>query len=333
MFSGSTPQPLLSIKQCIPCGEKQRSSKQYYVEAVQFGVLDPAEAKRLAVTEITSGSLYQQSLPKDGGINSLAMGTCDNKLRCKTCRNNVRVCPGHFGYLELHHPCYHPCHLDSVVKLLRTCCFWCSSLLVEKVPRKRCRPQTALTAISNKAKGNKCPVCEGYQPSYAKNGMYIKADWGSTRFESKEEEEIASRPFTAQTAHQILRDMSDDDVDYCRMDPSSSRPENLILTTLMIPPPIIRPSVQVQVGSRTRGQEDLTLKLMDIQKTNTTIGNLMKQGKDFNKALDSLQLHICLYMDKDSRSTQLKMQSKSKGGPRNGPTRSLVARLSGKHGR
>lgn len=309
------------------------SRKEYCVEAVQFGVLNPEEAKRMAVIEITSGSLYQQSLPKDGGINSLEMGTCNNKLRCKTCRNNVRVCPGHFGYLELKHPCYHPCHLDSVVKILRCCCFWCSSLLVEKKPRKKTRPQTALTQISSSAKGKQCPECGGKQPSYAKNGMYIKADWGSTSFETEEEEKIARRPFSAQVAFQILQDMSDEDVDYCRMDPASSRPEHLILTTLMIPPPIIRPSVQVQVGSRTRGQEDLTLKLMDIQKANVTVGNLIGQQKDYTKALDSLQLHICLYMDKDSRSAQVKMQSKNKGGPRTGPTRSLVMRLSGKHGR
>ena len=304
------------------------------IDSIQFGLLDPAELKRYAVREITSTSLYKHSLPEDDGLNSLSMGTSDQRLRCKTCRHSVRNCPGHFGYIDLAHACYHPCMLDVTLKFLRSSCFWCSALLNDDTtPHRKLRPVKILSLMSS-AHGKPCPVCEGPQPSYSKNGMYIDLSWGDTDFESDEEREMAHRPFSAEVAHRILADIADEDAERCGvLNVGFSRPENCILKRLVVSPPVIRPSVQVQIGSQMRGQGDLTIKLLDILKSNAQYKDALNKGKDPSKFLDALQLSICVMMDKDVRPFAVRMAQKG-GPPRSSLlTRSLTDRLGGKGGR
>lgn len=74
---------------------------------------------------------------------------------------------------------------------------------------------------------------------------------------------------------------------------------------------------------------------MDILKNNIAIREARAKGKADAVARyeEAMQLHICLYMDKDTRSASTRMLTKKTGGPRQGGVRSLVARLSGKRGR
>jgi len=224
---------------------------------------------RKSVCEITDVALYKYGIPQDKAINSLELGTCDNRLRCKTCRNDVKLCPGHWGYMRLAGGgYYHPCFIDNVLKTLRCICFWCSALRAH-VPGsdKRLRPRARFTNLSNALKTKRiCASCAGPQPQYTRVGMNIKCDWGATEFDDPDEEALARRPFSAMIAHELLRNISDKSVDALGISSTTVRPEAMILTLLLVPPPIIRPSVCVQIGSRTRGQEDLTLKLLDIMK-------------------------------------------------------------------
>ena len=305
------------------------------IVSVQFGTLSVPELLRFSAMEVTRGCLYEKGIPSDNAINSLELGTCDNTLRCKTCRHDVRRCPGHFGHLKLTVPCYHPLFIDHVVKLLRAVCFWCSRTLLPHDDRRvlpNLRPRSRFAVVCTASKGRKCPHCEGQQPHYVRVGMFIKADWPKGyEHATPGEAALAAVPFDAGVALRILRDITDEDAAFCGVDPRNARPESLVLTHLPVPPPIIRPSVAYQAGSRLKGQEDLTLKLVDIFKSNSALARAATP-KDRNRHLEALQLHINLYIDKDMRPNRERSQAKAKG-PRLGGNRSINGRFKGKKGR
>ena len=193
------------------------------IVSVQFGTLSVPELLRFSAMEVTRGCLYEKGIPSDNAINSLELGTCDNTLRCKTCRHDVRRCPGHFGHLKLTVPCYHPLFIDHVVKLLRAVCFWCSRTLLPHDDRRvlpNLRPRSRFAVVCTASKGRKCPHCEGQQPHYVRVGMFIKADWPKGyEHATPGEAAPAAVPVDAGVAHRILRDITDEDAAFCGVDP------------------------------------------------------------------------------------------------------------------
>ena len=310
---------------------------QHEIVAVTFGTMSAAEIRRLAVCQVTDSSLYEKNSPKDFGMNSLLLGTCNQLYRCKTCKHDVRGCVGHWGYIEMAVAVYNPIFTETVLKILRCVCFFCSRLLAavpDPTPRMR-KKRTALAKLSLTLRGKKCAHCKGPQPDYARVGCVINRKWPrSTEFASADEETMATAPFSAQTARDILELVPDEDVARMYLDPLRSRPENMIFTALPVPPPIVRPSVAVKAWSVSRGQEDLTVKLVDIIKENKAVAEQLAKGKQSPRLGDLLQWHVCLYLDKDTRSKQAVISSKQKGGQRSlKNTRSVGMRLTGKRGR
>ena len=314
---------------------------EYQVARVDFGVYGPEEIVAASVVEVTDTALYERGTPRDNAVNSLIMGSCDRRLRCKTCRHDVRSCPGHFGHISLVKPMWHVGYVTVVLKVLRSVCYWCSSTLVEdeRMPSNR-NSRRQLAAVSAMAKGGSsvavrtCRHCGGAQPQYVKNGAAIRREWrGQIEWESEEEQNRALRPFTAEVAHEILRDIPDEQLPGLGFhDPNRSRPDWLIITKLVVPPPTIRPSVVVTDGSKTRGQDDLTLKLQDILKANIQLREAIEQKSSAAELLrleDMLQTHLCLYLDKDTRVGV----ATKRAAPRTGPCKSLAQRLKGKKGR
>ena len=67
----------------------------------------------------------------------------------------------------------------------------------------------------------------------------------------------------------IFRAISDKDIVDLGLDPKFARPEWMILTALAIPPMTVRPSISVD--GLSRGEDDLTHKLMDVIKANNAL--------------------------------------------------------------
>ena len=98
----------------------------------------------------------------------------------------------------------------------------------------------------------------------------------------------------------------------------ATNPADLVLTTLVVPPPIVRPSITISEGSRARGQDDLTSKLCDIVKANATVRNVMEVETESvarlglplaaQQAVQDLQWHISTYFANDARSTKQSFQ-------------------------
>jgi DNA-directed RNA polymerase II subunit RPB1 len=205
---------------------------------------------------------------------------------------------------------------------------------VRKIRDRRQRLSAVVASSKNK---KTCVSCGGSLPIYARSGLAIKCDFSRVAFEDPEEAQYCQRPFTAAEIRLILLNISDEDCTLMCLNPRVSRPENLVLTMLVVPPPIVRPSIAISEGSRARGQDDLTNKLCDIVKANNTVKQVLEKeaasiprlglSLSAQQVVSDLAFHVSAFMNNDIRGQRQSMQ-------RNGlPSKSITSRLKGKDGR
>eukprot|EP00817_Percolomonadidae_sp_ATCC50343_P006629 CAMPEP_0117424698 /NCGR_PEP_ID=MMETSP0758-20121206/5075_1 /TAXON_ID=63605 /ORGANISM="Percolomonas cosmopolitus, Strain AE-1 (ATCC 50343)" /LENGTH=1147 /DNA_ID=CAMNT_0005208653 /DNA_START=283 /DNA_END=3722 /DNA_ORIENTATION=+ len=131
---------------------------------------------------------------------------------------------------------------------------------------------------------------------------------------------------TPLTALRLFEHIPDVDVELFDMDPLITRPEQLIMTRILVPPNCIRPTVPSDRGFT---EDDLTSTLASILISNKRIEEAMKRGRDISNLYlnwNELQQHCAKYIDSDMSGFSAKAKPKK-------PTRSLCQRLKGKQGR
>lgn len=312
------------------------------IERVCFGVFSPEEINRVSVVTVQEPLMYANSLPVNNGVVDFRLGSVDRRLLCGTCHRPVSTCPGHYGAIKLNFPVVHPGFSDVVLKLLKCCCFFCSSLLLsatEKIQIKKTRDRKQKLALAcTQCRTKKlCPSCGGCVPTYSKVGTTLRCDFSKVKFADAEEAQYCQRPFTASEARIILQNLRNEDCELLGLTPGVSRPENFIMTSLVVPPPIIRPSVIISEGSRSRGQDDLTAKLCDIVKANLSAKNVLDQESltipqmglslTAQQSVLDLAFQVGSFINNDVRGQRQSVQ-------RSGlPSKSLTSRLKGKEGR
>lgn len=251
---------------------------------VQFGILSPEVIRRESVVNVQTVTLYQKNIPAENGMNDLRMGTCDRRINCSTCRHDVITCPGHPGHIELAAPVYHIGFLPTVLKMLRVVCFFCSALLVpigNDDPRLSAMyGRDRLDYIGSLCRhGRACRSCGGVQPKFERSKQFVDITTEfETSVEDPDEAEFIKLPFSAGRALSILRDISDDVIAVLGGCPVNARPEWMILTVIQVPAPISRPCVTMSDGARTRGQDDVTIKLIDVLKANKNADVALRDG-------------------------------------------------------
>ena len=97
--------------------------------------------------------------------------------------------------------------------------------------------------------------------------------------------------FTPEMCYRIFQKISDEDIELLGLSPKYSRPEWMIINTLAIPPPSIRPSVRQD--NNQRSEDDLTYILSHIVKSNKNLRQKMVSG---NKKDLSLYMVFCNIM-------------------------------------
>ena len=84
---------------------------------------------------------------------------------------------GHSGHIQLAVPVCHWLLIDSVVKILRSVCYFCSRVLVDHSKRENTRRfanktlSKRLSAISVYCKKRACFACGGPQPDWVRKGL------------------------------------------------------------------------------------------------------------------------------------------------------------------
>uniref|UniRef100_T1IWA4 DNA-directed RNA polymerase subunit n=1 Tax=Strigamia maritima TaxID=126957 RepID=T1IWA4_STRMM len=349
---------LLTSDKMAFCNDSKASLRD--VKEVRFGILTPDEIRNASVTN--GGIIYpiitEGGRPKIGGLMDPRQGVVNRDTRCQTCAGNISSCTGHFGHIDLVKPVFHVGFLPKIIKILRCVCFSCSKLLISPSDPK-------LKVIVAKTKGQNrkrlshvyelCKtiiICVGgdvidaksddqiqdenqtvrqghggcgrYQPKIRRNGLEILAEWKRLNEDSQEK----TMTFTAEFVYEILKRISNEEIEILGLDPRYSRPEWMITTVLPVPPMAVRPAV-FMFGS-ARNQDDLTYKLADIVKANNELKSNGEKGAAAHVIAENvkmLQYHVATLIDNDIPGLPQSFQKSGR------PLKSIKQRLKGKEGR
>lgn len=329
------------------------NEKTASIARIDFTILGNKEIKNIsALGKNTPGLLkyefYDNTEPQKGGLIDQRMGVTSNELECLTCGLGPNYCPGHSGHITLAQPVFHLGYMDHIISILRCVCTKCSKLLVYKTEDqiiellKTKKGKNRLNEMKNIVKSiNHCQSCGNPVPKIkiekkkSTIEINIVAEYalpthnlGDDGIDKKPIKEI----LTPMLTYNILKNISDRDCLILGIDPTKSRPEDMIHTEFFVPPNPVRPSVRADFMASGGPREDqLTVKLADILKANQRLSKYMETDeKNLNEYFQDhvayLQYHIATYYDNES----LKLpQSEQKGVA----IKSLASRLKGKEGR
>ena len=307
------------------------------IREIRFSIASPEMIRTMATTEITTPELYENNCPKFSGLFDLRMGTQDHLFLCKTCKNNMRDCSGHFGCIELARKVYFIHYLLTVKKILQCVCYKCSSLLVDKTDTrfikkiKKKTPNIRMKLLHKVCNSHSKKICLNYegcsrfQPHYLKEGTNLYVVHKIQNEEGKLEDKKTR--LSADDCYEILRKISDKDCELLGFSPTFSRPEWLICSVLPVPPPCVRPSVKHDANLRS--EDDLTYKLLDIVKANNSLLSKIKSDDQnhIDDYVDYLQYNITTLIDNEVKGIPPAQQRTGR------LLKSIRQRLKGKEGR
>ena len=323
------------------------------ISALDFSVMSPEDIERMSVLKVDQSSLYTKGDMKPGGLLDTALGTLDRRVRCRTCNQDCRQCPGHVGSLQLPVPVYHMSYMDAIIKVLRMVCFFCNRLCAPVVhvnDTVRANHQVSKHRFASQLAACKsqktCCHCSAPLPEYSRNENQttIGLCWKKAEFASAEEAAFATADFNVFTVYSILNGIPDEDARSIGFDVKLCHPRNFIIWSLLVPSLAIRPSVMLSEGSRKRGQDDLTSRLQEIVKARNdllAIWNNMAppehatvrtevpcnglRNEQLWSAWSKMQVDIAMYMN-----TGFRLKKITNG---RGANKSVMDKLKGKDGR
>ncbi|KAJ3578974.1 hypothetical protein NPX13_g1594 [Xylaria arbuscula] len=331
------------------------------VEEIQFGLLSPEEIKNMSVAHIMYPETMDETRtkPRQNGLNDPRLGSVDRQFKCATCLENMSECPGHFGHIELAKPVYHPGFIKKVKKILEIVCTNCSKVKADRDDPEFAAavatrdPKTRFQRVWTVCKGknicsNEIPKDEDkeYEPHNKPKQLghggcgnaQPKIRMGALKLtavtEEKDEENNKSKNqvnITPEMALNILKNISDPDLQDMGLNKDYARPEWMIITVLPVPPPPVRPSISMDgTGQGLRNEDDLTYKLGDVLRANSNVRQALQEGSAGHIAHEFdtlLQYHVATLMDNDIAGQPQALQKSGR------PVKSIRARLKGKEGR
>jgi DNA-directed RNA polymerase subunit A' len=277
------------------------------IEGIRFGVFSPTDIRRLSVVEVQTADTYDE----DGaaiisGLMDGRLGTLEPRQRCRTCGNTAAKCPGHFGHIELAVPLVHVEFAKLVYSLLGVVCRNCGRILLSgeltEVFLKRMEesekilgsvPEELYTEFLKEAKKSKaCPHCGAEQ---------FKIDFGKPTTFHEISGDGGYHRLTASIIRERFERIPDDDLRLIGFEPSTARPEWMVLQVLPVPPVYVRPSITLESGIRS--EDDLTHKLVDIIRINERLKENMDAGAPtliIQDLSELLQYHVTTYFNNEA---------------------------------
>lgn len=171
--------------------------------------------------------------------------------------------------------------------------------------------------------------CGNRQPAIRQAALQLRAEWETKGDDDTKVKE--KKIITPEMALNILRRITDADLDDMGLNTDYARPEWMIITVLPVPPPPVRPSISMDgTGQGLRNEDDLTYKLGDIIRANGNVKQAIQEGAAAHIASDFeqlLQYHVATYMDNDIAGQPRALQKSGR------PVKAIRARLKGKEGR
>ncbi|MBI2598320.1 MAG: hypothetical protein HYW50_03935, partial [Candidatus Diapherotrites archaeon] len=293
------------------------------IHSIDFYVLSPEQIRKMSALEIKTPETYDKDgFPMESGLMDPHLGVINPGIRCKTCGQKMKQCPGHFGNLELVRPVVHPEFSKRLEVLMHATCRACGrlKLLEEKIEHLRQNTENDIESIQKKIvlrakKVKKCPHCKS--PDMGE----LLLDKPTNFFFNKE------RIYPTEIREWIEK-ISTKDLELFGYDVTKLKPEWFILTALQVPPITIRPSITLETGIKS--EDDLTHKLVDIIRINMRLKDNIEAGAPqliIEDLWDLLQYHVTTYFNNNTAGVP---PAKHRSGR---ALRTIVQRLQGKKGR
>ena len=299
------------------------------------------------VTHFLHGNFM--SGPCSGGLIDPKLGSFEN-FPCLSCFKNLKQCSGHFGFLKLFLPVFNVGYIKAIQGILQIICKGCSRILIkdgkeyQKILKithllrkrdKNSRTKSLSVIIEQCRRQIYCPHCN------CKNGKIKKV--GSWNFIHEIEfvngffsnDQTFLNTISTQNHGKtiilnplniffLFQRINRFDFDLLDIDPSGNKPENLLLSILPIPPLVVRPTISLSL--KTTNEDDLTMRLVEIQILNTKIKKLFSCFDDLENLWESwniLQIECARYLNSEISIGDL--ENKNLTG--------IYQRLKGKNGR
>lgn len=306
------------------------------IDAIEFNILSNETIKKLSVFgEKSAGveipDLYDNMQPKRGGLLDARLGPPNISANCRTCGLGLgnRGCVGHWGHIDFVDPVFNIGYIHFIRKILSCVCISCSKLLVHKNEQeiqemlKHKSGKARLAEIKNLVKSvNSCSK-QGYgcgapvfkikldiKKSTGEINMIAETDAGKNAdIEDVHITETGKKKvryiLSPENCYQILKNISPQDCMIMGLDPSKSRPEDMIHKSFPVPPIQVRPSVRADFLSSATMEDDLTHHLTYIVKANSRI---RKYKEKMNEGISNfasthanlLRIHVVSYYDNDT---------------------------------
>uniref|UniRef100_A0A1J3DX36 DNA-directed RNA polymerase subunit n=1 Tax=Noccaea caerulescens TaxID=107243 RepID=A0A1J3DX36_NOCCA len=330
------------------------------IKSINFSMLSDLEVMKAAEVQVWKNMYYENGFkPVESGLLDPRMGPPNKKSVCATCNGNFQNCPGHFGYLKLDLPVYNVGYFNFILDILKCICKRCSSMLIDEKMyedhlRKMRNPKMEPLRKTELAKAvvKKCSGMASQRPVTCRkcgylNGMVKKVaatvgigishdrskilggevdEFKSAISHTKESTGAIINPATyvldPNSVLRLFKGMSDKD---CEILYIAHRPENLIITCMLVPPLSIRPSVMI--GGTQSNENDITERLKNIIQGNAFLHKILNQPTTSPKnmqAWETVQAEVAQYINSEVRGIN---QQDAK------PLSGLLQRLKGKQGR
>lgn len=292
------------------------------ISEIEFGVLGPSMVRKMSALEVRTPDTYDKDgYPMESGLMDPHLGVINPGLRCKTCGQRMKTCPGHFGHLELVRPVVNAQFSKNVEQLLHATCKECGKIALpqEKLDQLKALIDDPTVDLAKKIvlrtkKVKKCPHCNAMREA-------VMLDKPTNFYYDKE------RLYPTQV-REWLEKIPAEDLPLMGYNPEKIKPAWFVLTVVQIPPITIRPSITLDTGIKS--EDDLTHKLVDIIRINMRLKDNIDAGAPqliIEDLWDLLQYHVTTYFDNNTAGVP---PAKHRSGR---ALRTLVQRLKGKKGR
>ena len=280
------------------------------IRGIQFSIQSPDEIRKKSVVHVTQSILFESNGdPVIGGLFDPRMGVLDRGKLCPTDNQNSMFCPGYFGHIEMARPVFFTQFLSIIVKVMKCVCIRCSRLLIPKTDEvvviiKRKKGMSRLSKVleyASKMRFCNHDGCNAPKPKSVKHDAYSKivVTWLSDPKQSQDKA-VLKHYLNADIVLKIFKRITDEDSDLLGLSPTWCRPDWLICTVLPVSPPAVRPSVKQY--NNVRSEDDITHKLIDIIKTNSTLRNKIN-NQSIEQVIDDwtnvLQYHVTTLIDNE----------------------------------
>jgi len=273
-----------------------------YVSKIKFGLVSPSVTKKMGVVNIITPEIYDSDgYPVEKGLMDPAMGVIDPGLSCRTCGGRMKNCSGHFGYINLSKPVIHILYKDHIYDFIRATCKSCGH-----VPLPESKKQAFLEKIETARNDLEQSALQKQVRDFVKSVANVKKCHNcneareKVKFNKPQTYMYGDERLWPNDLLEWLEKIPDEDVKLFGMTSENARPEWMILTTLMVPPITMRPSITLETGERS--EDDLTHKLSDVVRVNQRLLENVNAGAPeiiVEDLWDLLQYHVTTYFNNE----------------------------------